>query len=120
MAYDKVKQQQMALAKATKVKTERAKIKKQIKSGELLASLVLAEMPESVRTMTCLQFVSSQNRWAATRSSRMLKQINVTANRRLEDLTDRQLNILIMRLQDHETGQPLTTDVSQWEEPPLK
>lgn len=98
MSYDRKKQQEEALAKATAVRMERREIKDGIKLGTVQCSAIAMNPIDSTKRMTLLQLLMSQDRWGRTRSLRFLSPLGLNAGKTLESLTTRQRDLLVNAL----------------------
>lgn len=88
-----------ALAKANRVRLERAEIKRDIYAGKRKASNVLL-MPQSCMwSIPILELLRSQRRWGRMRSLKLLSKMAISESRRLGQLSERQRRILSEHLQ---------------------
>lgn len=91
-------QHMKALAKANEVRLARASLKRQIAAGELSVAEVLADFPPEAEGMTVSELLSSQRRWGRTRSRKLLSRLDLTENKRIGTLTERQMTLLTAAL----------------------
>jgi hypothetical protein len=89
-----------ALAKANANRLGRAKVKRDVGSGELIAADVLVDTPECCRTMTVAELLASQRRWGPSRTSKLCADLAVPETKTLESLTLRQRSVLAVALPD--------------------
>jgi len=91
-------QHMRALAKANEVRLARASLKRQIAAGELTVAEVLNDYPAEAEGMTISELLASQRRWGRTRSRKLLSRLDLTENKRIGTLTERQLSLLTAAL----------------------
>lgn len=92
-------QNMQALARANEIRLGRAKLKRDIKSGRLAVTDVIANPPEPALTMPVMDLLCAQYQWARARSLRTLQDVGVMSERRrIGDLTERQRRILVKAL----------------------
>jgi hypothetical protein len=91
-------QHMRALAKANEVRLARASLKRQIAAGELTVAEVLNDYPAEAEGMTVSELLASQRRWGRTRSRKLLSRLDLTENKRIGTLTERQLSLLTAAL----------------------
>lgn len=91
-------QHMRALAKANEVRLARASLKRQIAAGDLAVAEVLADYPPEAEGMTVSELLSSQRRWGRTRSRKLLSRLDLTENKRIGTLTERQMTLLTAAL----------------------
>jgi len=95
---DSDSQHMKALAKANEVRLARAALKRQIASGEIAVAEVLNDYPSEAEGMTVSELLASQRRWGRTRSRKLLSRLDLTENKRIGTLTERQLSLLTAAL----------------------
>lgn len=95
---DSDSQHMRALAKANEVRLARASLKRQIASGDLTVAEVLSDYPVEAEGMTVSELLASQRRWGRTRSRKLLSRLDLTENKRIGTLTERQLTLLTAAL----------------------
>lgn len=90
-----------ALEKANTVRLERAQIKRDIRDGKCTVIDVLEGKPFVCDTMTVMELLCSQRRWAAKRTRKFLHTITpyLNENRQLKCLTPRERNVLVRKLE---------------------
>jgi hypothetical protein len=81
-----------ALERANEVRIERAKAKHRIFRGEL--SIAEALRLECCQAMTVFELVCSQYRVGVLRARRILREIRVSEGRKVQDLPERQRELL--------------------------
>jgi hypothetical protein len=91
-------QHMKALAKANEVRLARASLKRQIAAGDLKVAEVLNDYPAEAEGMTVSELLASQRRWGRTRSRKLLSRLDLTENKRIGTLTERQLSLLTAAL----------------------
>lgn len=91
-------QHMRALAKANEVRLARASLKRQIAAGDLTVAEVLNDYPAEAEGMTVSELLASQRRWGRTRSRKLLSRLDLTENKRIGTLTERQLSLLTAAL----------------------
>ena len=91
-------QHMKALAKANEVRLARASLKRRIAAGEISVAQVLADYPPEAEGMTVSELLSSQRRWGRTRSRKLLSRLDLTENKRIGTLTERQMTLLTAAL----------------------
>ena len=79
-----------ALEYANRVRLARARMKRRIAAGELLAAEVILSCPWQAHSMSISDLLMSQKRWGRARCRRLLLSIGVPENKRVGTLTDRQ------------------------------
>jgi hypothetical protein len=82
-----------ALELANRTRRERAEVKRLIRCGELTVTDVLADPPSSCRRMSILELLRAQHLWGPKRCRRLLREVQISEIRRVEDLTERQRNL---------------------------
>ena len=89
-----------ALELANRVRLARARLKRRIAAGELLASEVVSSCPWEAQSMSISDLLMSQKRWGLARCRRVLVAIGVPENKQVGTLTDRQRAALAAELRD--------------------
>jgi hypothetical protein len=79
-----------ALEYANRVRLARARMKRQVAAGELLAADVVLACPWQAHSMSISDLLMSQNRWGRTRCRRLLVSLAVPENKSVGTLTERQ------------------------------
>jgi hypothetical protein len=97
-AEEKKPQHMIALARANKVRLERAHLKREITAGRLEVTDVVRTVPESMETITLAELLTAQRRWGRTRARKFLLGIALSENKRLGTLTPRQRGLLSVEL----------------------
>jgi hypothetical protein len=83
-----------ALEQANHVRLARADLKRRVRVGGLTAAEVILASPWQTRTMSVCELLMSQRRWGRTRSRRLLLSLQVSENKRIGTLTERQRRAL--------------------------
>jgi len=89
-----------ALARANRVRLARAELKRAIGSGEVEVADVVRSLPQEVATMPVDELLRCQRHWGRTRSRHLLLSLELSENRTMERLTDRQRMALIKALDE--------------------
>lgn len=79
-----------ALEHANRVRLERAKLKRQIRSGQASAADIVADPPWEAASMEISDLLTSQARWGSTRCRRMLIPMGIPETKQVGKLTARQ------------------------------
>lgn len=85
-----LKQRLDALMRATKVRRDRAQLKKDLTVGRARIADVLQDPPECVRTAKVNELLLALPKFGRVRVSKALAAAHVTATARMEDLSDAQ------------------------------
>ncbi len=88
-----------ALSRANEVRLARARLKRAVNAGEISAAEVVRSCPWEVETMTVGELLRSQRRWGRTRTRKFLGMLEVSENRQLGRLTQRQRQLLATALE---------------------
>ena len=86
-----------ALALANEVRSGRARLKREVASGESLRAIIDAP-PKCCERVTIGEVVTWPHRWGKTRGSRVLVLAGVSPTRKLGNLTDRERGSLVEQL----------------------
>lgn len=87
-------QHMRALRRANEVRLARADLKRRVAEGEVSAADVILAPPEEADGMPVCDLLQSQHRWGGTRCRKFLSNVQVSENRTLGALTDRQRRAL--------------------------
>ena len=79
-----------ALEYANRVRLARARMKRRIAAGELLAAEVILSCPWQAHSMSISDLLMSQKRWGMARCRRLLVSLGVPENKQIGTLTERQ------------------------------
>jgi hypothetical protein len=79
-----------ALEYANRVRLARARMKRRIAAGELLAAEVILSCPWQAHSMSISDLLMSQKRWGRARCRRLLVSLGVPENKQVGTLTERQ------------------------------
>jgi len=94
-----VEQRQKNLELAAKVRQERAEIRADLKSGKLSLSDVLARADEpAVMRMKVVALVESLPGYGKARAEKLMEEIDISTNRRVQGLGTRQYEALVKAL----------------------
>lgn len=84
-----------ALDRANKIRLGRAKIKKDLKSGDTTISELTLKIPEVLETAKLFEIISSMDRWGKYRTRRVLRELGFSEMVTFGALTERQKKLLI-------------------------
>jgi hypothetical protein len=84
-----------ALEHANKVRLARARLKREIASGEVSVAKVIVTCPWYAHSMEISDLLMSQKRWGRARCKRLLVAIGIRENKPLVNLTERQRIALV-------------------------
>src|SRR5919106_5746306 len=84
-----------ALEYANRVRLARARMKRKVAAGELLAADVVLTCPWQAHSMSVSDLLMSQKRWGRTRCRRLLMSLGVPENKQIGTLTERQRIALV-------------------------
>jgi hypothetical protein len=87
-----------ALEQANRVRSARARLKREMATGVVSAAEVIERCPSEVETMPIGELLRSQPRWGPARCSRLLLSAGITDGRPLAALTERRRRDLVARL----------------------
>jgi hypothetical protein len=87
-------QHMQALELANRVRLARADLKRRIGKGELTAADVIVTCPWEAETMPISDLLMSQRRWGRTRCRKFLTSIEMSENKKIGSLTERQRRTL--------------------------
>jgi hypothetical protein len=79
-----------ALEYANRVRLARARMKRKVAAGELLAADVVLTCPWQAHSMSVSDLLMAQKRWGRTRCRRLLMSLGVPENKQIGTLTERQ------------------------------
>jgi hypothetical protein len=79
-----------ALEYANRVRLARARMKRNVASGELPAAEVILTRPWQAHSMSISDLLMSQKRWGRARCRRLLVSLGVPENKQIGTLTERQ------------------------------
>ncbi len=97
-------QRMRALERANEVRLARARLKRQIASGQISAAYVLIEAPSEVENWSVGELLMSQRRWGTTRVRKLLAGQHISEKRPIGDLTERQRRLLAAQITAHAPG----------------
>ena len=93
-----VPQRLRALEQANRVRSGRARLKREMAAGLVSAAEVIERCPHEVETMSIGELLRNQPRWGPARCSRLLLSAGISEGRPLGVLTERQRRDLVGRL----------------------
>jgi len=79
-----------ALERANRVRLARARLKRQVASGERSAAEVIMASPWEADSMDISELLMSQRRWGRTRCRRVLLSLGLPENKQIGTMTERQ------------------------------
>ena len=91
-------QRMRALERANAVRLARAELKRQIAHGRLSVADVLCEVPAEAMSWSVGELLMSQRRWGCNRTRKLLSGLQISENRHLGALTERQRRLLASQL----------------------
>ena len=91
-------QHMQALAHANKVRLARASLKRSVAAGEVDVAEIVRICPWEAESMTVGELLRAQRRWGRTRTRKFLTALTLNENRRLDQLTQRQRDLVVRRL----------------------
>lgn len=91
-------QHMRALNQANRVRLARAALKRRVGVGDLQVADVLDRSPWEAQSMQVADLLMSQRRWGRTRCRKFLLSIQIAENKTIGSLTERQRQVLVMRL----------------------
>ena len=97
-------QHMRALERANKVRLARAELKRAVALGELDAAVVILDTPWEAQSMAVADLLMSQRRWGETRCRRFLNSIQMSENKTLGSMTERQRRTLAAMLHTASRG----------------
>ena len=95
-----------ALRLANQVRSEHARLKRQLARGELGVAQVIECPPPEVQGMALGELLASQRQWGSERSRRLLQRVGLQEQSRLGQLTERQRRLLIAALTESRRQSP--------------
>lgn len=104
-------QRMRALERANAVRLARAQLKRQIAHGRLSAADVLLELPSEAMSWSVGELLMSQRRWGCNRTRKLLCGLQISENRRLGALTERQRRLLAAQLGRHAASELALAEV---------
>jgi hypothetical protein len=87
-----------ALERANRVRLARARLKRQVASGERSAAEVIMASPWEADSMDISELLMSQRRWGRTRCRRVLLSLGLPENKQIGTMTERQRTALAVAL----------------------
>lgn len=80
----------LALERANHIRTTRAELKRQLRTGQVKATQVILRSSRDTDTMTVIELLSSQRGWGPARSTKILRSVSLPELKTLGSLTERQ------------------------------
>ena len=90
-------QHMVALARANKVRTGHAALKRDIAAGRITVIEGISD-PRAVGSFYVKDLLTAQRRWGRVRARKLLHTINIAERKRVDTLTDRQRKLLATSL----------------------
>ena len=87
-----------ALERANQIRLARAELKRRIAAGESAAAEVILQCPSEAHSMAVAELLMSQHRWGQTRVRKFLAQIQMSENKTVGSMTERQRRTLAAML----------------------
>ncbi|HEY8867370.1 MAG TPA: hypothetical protein VIM22_10570 [Solirubrobacteraceae bacterium] len=87
-------QHMRALEHANRVRLARAELKRRVASGRLDADEVIVNCPWEAESMAIADLLMSQRRWGRTRCRKFLGTLDMSENKTIGSMTDRQRRTL--------------------------
>lgn len=87
-----------ALERANQVRLARAELKRRVAAGETSVSAVILACPWEAQSMAVSELLMSQRRWGHTRVRKFLSQIQMSENKTVGSMTERQRRTLAAML----------------------
>jgi hypothetical protein len=79
-----------ALERANQVRLARADLKRRIAGGELPAASIILDAPWEASSWSVGDLLMSQRRWGSTRCQKFLRVLEISENKQIGTLTERQ------------------------------
>ena len=92
-----------ALERANEIRLARAELKRRIADGDISAAEVILSPPCAAMSWAIGDLLMSQRRWGATRCRKFLLRNQITENKAIGALTDRQRRLLADQLSSRTT-----------------
>jgi hypothetical protein len=89
-----------ALERANQVRLARADLKRRIADGQLGADEVILSSPWEAESMAVADVLMSQRRWGQTRARRLLAGCQMSENKTLGSMTERQRKAVALAVRD--------------------
>jgi len=91
-----------ALERANQVRLARAELKRRIAAGTIEVSDVILDCPSEAHSMVVAELLMSQRRWGQTRARKFLSQMQMSENKTMGSMTERQRRTLAAMLNAEE------------------
>src|ERR1700730_8081287 len=88
-----------ALERANEVRLARADLKRRIAEGDVSAADVILESPWEARSWAVGELLLSQRRWGSTRCRKFLFRLQISENKQVGTLTERQRRLMASQLE---------------------
>jgi hypothetical protein len=79
-----------ALRRANEIRSQRAELKKRLKSGELAVQDLIADPPDYVLTAKVFDMIVAAPKYGKVKATRLLNQCRISQGKTLGGLSDRQ------------------------------
>lgn len=93
-----MEQHLVALDYANKIRLGRAQVKRELKAGQVGIKTLILDPPDSIKSATVYEIMTSMNRWGRYRANKVLAVAGVSEYTTMGSLTDRQRFSLIAEL----------------------
>ena len=84
-----------ALRRANEIRSQRAELKKRLKSGELAVQDLIADPPDYVLTAKVFDMIVAAPKYGKVKATRLLNQCRISQGKTLGGLSDRQRQELV-------------------------
>ncbi len=92
-------QRMEALKRANDIRTQRAKLKKDLKGGKVKIQTLLLDPPEYVQTAKVFDMLLAVPKYGRVKTNRVLNQCRISPSKTIGGLSQRQRNELVSQLQ---------------------
>lgn len=84
-----------ALGKANRIRSFRARLKKDVKAGRVSALTLIAQPPEEIETMKVFDLVLATPKHGRVKTNKVLQQCRISPSKTIGGISDRQRDELI-------------------------
>jgi hypothetical protein len=102
-----------ALELANQVRLARARLKREVSQGDVSVADVVLTCPWGAESMEIADLLMSQKRWGRTRCRRLLAAVQISENKPIGSMTERQRRALAELLQGREPQIRLESQILQ-------
>jgi hypothetical protein len=88
-----------ALERANQVRLARADLKRKIAEGAVPAASIILDAPWEASSWSVGELLMSQRRWGSTRCQKFLRSLEISENKQIGSLTERQRLVLANQLE---------------------